>query len=150
MNKILHDPEHFEAKTLDESIQKLHCLNSASHHVDDWGKNIYLASKDLDEKFQEDFIRYLANPAGVSGTVGKEIEKNELKNLSEEHPTIDYNTRQKYTLCSSKNKNEYTVRAWEIETHVSVPRHLSPGEGTLSRVSIYRNFTTIFLFFLSI
>ena len=24
------------------------------------------------------------------------------------------------------------VRAWEIETHVSVPRHLSSGEDTLS------------------
>jgi hypothetical protein len=89
-------------------------LNEVSNHRDDWGRNIYLSSKDLEEEYQEDFIRYLANPAGVTGTIGEEIEKIELENLSEEHPTIDYNLRQKYTLCSSKNKNEYTVTVTNI------------------------------------
>ena len=109
MNKLLHDPEYFVAKTLDEAIQKLHRLNEVSNHRDDWGRNIYLATKDLEEKYQEDFIRYLANPAGVTGNIGNEIEKMEIQNLSDRHPQIDPNLLQTYTLSSTKNNNEYTV-----------------------------------------
>ena len=110
MNKLLHDPEYFVAKTLDDAIQKLHRLNEVANHRDDWGRNIYLATKDLEEKYQEDFIRYLANPAGVTGNINNnEIEKMELENLSDRHPKIDPNLLQTYTLSSTKNNNEYTV-----------------------------------------
>ena len=97
------------AKTLDDAIGKLNRLNEIANHRDDWGRNIYLATKDLDEKYQEDFIRYLANPAGVTGTMGAEIEKIEVANLSERHPRIDPELLQTYTLSSTKNNNEYTV-----------------------------------------
>ena len=109
MNKLIHDPEFFVAKTLDDAISKLHRLNELSNHRDDWGRNIYMATKDLEEEYQEDFIRYLANPAGVTGNIGDQIEKQEISNFSERHPKIDENLVQTYTLSSTKKSNEYTV-----------------------------------------
>ena len=56
-----------------------------------------------------DFIRYLANPAGVTGNIGDQIEKQEISNFSERHPKIDENLVQTYTLSSTNNSNEFTV-----------------------------------------
>ena len=110
MNLLLHDPEYFVARSLDQAISKLHRLNELSNHRDDWGRNIYLATKDLEEKYQEDFIRYLANPAGVNGTMEPPTDP-----LPANHPKIDPNILQTYTLSSMKNKNEYTVTVTNTE-----------------------------------
>ena len=110
MNTLLHDPDNFEATSFDQAVQKLHQLNQLSHHRDDWGKNIYLATKDLKEEFQEKFIRYLANPAGFKPNAEfcKEVEALEIKNLTLEHPQIDMDVPQKYVLKKTK-ANEFTV-----------------------------------------
>ena len=56
----------FKADTLEKAIVKLHRLNAAQHNsIDDWHLNMIEATKDLqDPAAQEEFIKYLANPAG--------------------------------------------------------------------------------------
>ena len=56
----------FKADTLEKAIVKLHRLNAAQHNsIDDWHLNMMEATKDLDDpEAQEDFIKYLSNPAG--------------------------------------------------------------------------------------
>ena len=110
MNKLLHDPENYPAKTFDEAVQKLFELNKISNHRDDWGNNIHLATKDLKEEFQEKFIRYLANPAGFESNekLCKEMEALEVSQLGPDHPTIDMERLQRYTLTRIE-ANEYSV-----------------------------------------
>ena len=56
----------FTADTLEKAIVKLHRLNAMQHNsIDDWHLNMLEATKDLhDEESQEEFIKYLSNPAG--------------------------------------------------------------------------------------
>ena len=56
----------FKADTLEKAIVKLHRLNAAQHNsIDDWHLNMIEATKDLeDPDAQEEFIKYLSNPAG--------------------------------------------------------------------------------------
>ena len=56
----------FKADTLHKAIIKLQRLNAAQHFSeDDWHLNMIEATKDLqDPAAQEEFIKYLANPAG--------------------------------------------------------------------------------------
>ena len=56
----------FRANTLEKAIVKLHRLNAAQHNsIDDWHLNMIEATKDLaDPEAQEEFIKYLSNPAG--------------------------------------------------------------------------------------
>ena len=56
----------FKADTLEKAIVKLHRLNAAQHNsIDDWHLNMIEATKDLeDPEAQEEFIKYLSNPAG--------------------------------------------------------------------------------------
>ena len=56
----------FKADTLEKAIVKLHRLNAAQHNsIDDWHLNMMEATKDLeDPEAQEEFIKYLSNPAG--------------------------------------------------------------------------------------
>ena len=102
--------EHYQAETFDQAVQKLFELNKVSHTRDDWGRNIFLATKDLKEEFQEKFIRYLANPAGFKPNekLCAEMEALEVSQLGPEHPTVDMDKMQRYTLKQSK-KHEYTV-----------------------------------------
>ena len=110
MNTLLHDPENFEAETFDQAVQKLFQLNQLSHTRDDWGRNIYLATKNLKEEFQDKFIRYLANPAGFKPNeeICQEMEKLEVSKFSSDHPSVDMDRLQRYTLKQTK-KNEFTV-----------------------------------------
>ena len=116
MNTLLHDPEHFEAATFDQAVQKLFELNKISNHRDDWGKNIYLATKNLKDEYKEKFIRYLANPAGFkdNAKLCQEMEALEVSQLGPDHPTIDMDKLQRYTLKQTKN-NEYTVVVENVE-----------------------------------
>ena len=63
VNPNLYD---FKADTLRKAIVKLHRLNAACHSSpDDWHLNMMEATKDLqDPEAQEEFIKYLSNPAG--------------------------------------------------------------------------------------
>ena len=74
--KLIHDPEEAVAKTLDQAILKLDALMKKGHADTKWGHNISHAAKDLEETYQQDFIRYLANPAGYApdGTINQDIE----------------------------------------------------------------------------
>ncbi len=56
----------FKADTLEKAIVKLHRLNAAQHNsLDDWHLNMIEATKDLQTpEDQEEFIKYLSNPAG--------------------------------------------------------------------------------------
>ena len=56
----------FTADTLEKAIVKLHRLNALQHNsIDDWHLNMMEATKDLtDPDAQEEFIKYLSNPAG--------------------------------------------------------------------------------------
>ena len=117
MNTLLHDPEHYQAETFDQAVQKLFHLNKLSHTRDDWGRNIYLSTKDLKEEFQEKFIRYLANPAGFkpNAKLCNEMEALEVSQLGPEHPTVDMDQMQRYTLKQTKT-NEYTVVVENVES----------------------------------
>ena len=108
--QLIHDPEHYVARTLDEAIQKLARLNEVYNANQRWGDNIYLASKDLEEKYQCDFIRYLANPASFEPTDGSGIEKmvsNELPECGQNVPDPSY--VQTYTMVRNKNGRDFDV-----------------------------------------
>ena len=56
----------FVADNVHKAIIKLHRLNRLQHNSsDDWAHNLLEATQDLsDEKDQNDFLTYLANPGG--------------------------------------------------------------------------------------
>jgi hypothetical protein len=109
--QLIHDPERYVAKTLDQAIQKLARLNEYTRANDSWGQNIYLASKDLEEKYQSDFIRYLANPASFRPTKGSdEIERAVSRELPKNgQNVVDPNYVQTYTLTRNKNGRDFGV-----------------------------------------
>ena len=121
---LLHDPQRYVAKTLDESIQKLAKLNEMYPLDNRWGMNIYEASKDLEPKYQEDFIRYLGNPAmfdpdNEQAQLSAALEAQVAEDIPEHgRNTIDPNYTQRYELVPSKNGRDFDVvvtNAGEIE-----------------------------------
>ena len=81
--KLRHDPAGAVAKTLDQAVEKLNALMKMGSADVKWGYNISESCKDLEEKYQHDFIRYLANPAGFSQTDSKLCDEIEALNLKE-------------------------------------------------------------------
>jgi hypothetical protein len=99
--QLIHDPEEAVAKTLDEAILKLNALMKKGHADTQWGHNIAHSAKDLEEKYQHDFIRYLANPAGYNakGSVNQEIEDHVVKTIPPEgRAVVPQELMQRYTL----------------------------------------------------
>ena len=76
----------FKADTLEKAIVKLHRLNAAQHNsIDDWHLNMLEATKDLeDPEAQEEFIKYLSNPAGYEhkDTLWDHLEEYDKKTTS--------------------------------------------------------------------
>ena len=76
----------FKADTLEKAIVKLHRLNAAQHNsIDDWHLNMIEATKDLeDPEAQEEFIKYLSNPAGYEhkDTLWDHLEEYDKKTTS--------------------------------------------------------------------
>ena len=98
--QLIHDPESAVAKTLDQAVLKLDALMKQGNADTKWGYNISNACKDLDEKFHHDFIRYLANPGGVtqSGNANQEIEDLIAKTLPDDAKAfIPGDLQQRYT-----------------------------------------------------
>ena len=118
---LLHDPDRYEAKTLEQAIQKLARLNEMHNARDRWGQNIYSASKDLDEKFHHDFIRYLANPAGFKGTpTGDKVESIEVAKIPKEGLNrIDEEYTQQYKLIPRKN-GDFDVFVTNVDTKLTL------------------------------
>jgi hypothetical protein len=111
LSQLIHDPESYVAKTLDQAIQKLAKLNEYYNAVSRWGQNIYLASKDLEEKYQEDFIRYLGNPASFDpANTGAAIESAVAAKIpANGRNEVDPNYVQTYTLVHNKNGRDFDV-----------------------------------------
>ena len=84
--KLRHDPEGAVAKTLDQAIEKLNALMKMGNADIKWGYNISESCKDLEEQYQHDFIRYLANPGGFTpvGNINQEIEALNLKTIPDD------------------------------------------------------------------
>ena len=76
----------FTADTLEKAIVKLHRLNACQHNsIDDWHLNMIEATKDLeDPEAQEEFIKYLSNPAGYEhkDTLWDHLEEYDKKTTS--------------------------------------------------------------------
>ena len=95
MDKLFHDPHNFEATNFNQFVVKLHKLNELSTSPNDWGPNLYHATKDIpdDQELKDRCIRYLANPSGngdvVFSNMQEQVELNSLKG-SGEHPTADF------------------------------------------------------------
>ena len=108
--QLLHDPEQAVAKTLDQAILKLNALMKKGHADTKWGHNIAHSAKDLEQKYQHDFIRYLANPAGYTqqGSVNQDIEDMILKTLPEEgRAFVPKELEQTYTI--SRKGNDFDI-----------------------------------------
>ena len=97
MDKLFHDPHNFEATNFNQFVVKLHKLNELSTSTNDWGPNLYHATKDLpdDQDLKDRIIRYLANPSGNGDVdLSKTQEKIEQNTFSNEHPEADFDTTQ--------------------------------------------------------
>ena len=82
---------------------KLEKLIQISSGADEWGPNILAASKDLQPQYQEQFVRYLANPSGAKGNFTmKASTPKELENLQESNPNINFQQKQKFINAESK------------------------------------------------
>ena len=105
--QLIHDPESAVAKTLEQSILKLNALMKTGNADTKWGHNISHACKDLDEQYQHDFIRYLANPGGFTqeGDSNQQIEDIITKSIpSEGRAFIPEDLEQQYT-CVKEGDN---------------------------------------------
>lgn len=111
ISKLLHDPQNYVAKTLDQAIQKLSALNEMYDASLRWEDNLYLATRDLEEKYKHDFIRYLANPASIpTSNIGDQLEEACAKEIPRAgHNQVSSNYEQTYTLKPSKNGRDYDV-----------------------------------------
>ena len=114
--QLIHDPEEAVAKTLDEAILKLNALMKKGHADTQWGHNIAHSAKDLEEKYQHDFIRYLANPAGYTqqGSVNQDIEDMIVKTLPEEGKAfVPEELEQTYTI--SRKGADYDILVQNVQ-----------------------------------
>jgi hypothetical protein len=108
--QLLHDPEQAVAKTLEQAILKLNALMKKGHADTKWGHNITHAAQHLEEKYQHDFIRYLANPAGYTqqGDINQKIEDSILKTLPENgRAFVPEELKQRYTM--SRKGADFTI-----------------------------------------
>ena len=64
-------------------------------------------SRDLKPEFHEQFIRYLANPSGFESNMC--MESTAKKNLKKEHPGIDMEQLQTYTVVKREGNKTYIV-----------------------------------------
>ena len=115
-SQLIHDPEQAVAKTLDQAILKLNALMKKGHADTKWGHNISHSAKDLEEKYQHDFIRYLANPAGytMQGSVNQDIEDMILKTLPEEGLAfVPKELEQTYTI--SRKGGDYDILVQNVQ-----------------------------------
>ena len=93
MDKLFHDPDNFEATNFNQFVVKLHKLNELSTSANDWGPNLYHATKDIpdDQDLKDRIIRYLANPSGNGDVdLSNTQEKIEQNTFSNEHPKADF------------------------------------------------------------
>ena len=116
MDKLFHDPKNFKADTFEKFVVKLHKLNELATSHNDWGPNLYHATKDLpdDEELKDRIIRYLANPSGVENVVSNS-QASEFKVL-EGHVPPDFTmfqnmkiTNQSGDYCDVEVTNECIV-----------------------------------------
>ena len=106
MNLLFRDPHRYKARTFDEAVVKLEKLMEMSG-PDDWAKNMESVSRDLKPEFHEQFIRYLANPSGFESNMC--MESTAKKNLKKEHPGIDMEQLQTYTVVKREGNKTYIV-----------------------------------------
>ena len=106
MNLLFRDPHRFKATTFDEAVVKLEKLMEISG-PDDWARNMESVSRDLKPEYHEQFIRYLANPSGVESNAC--MESMAKSNLKTEHPGIDMEQLQTYTLVKSEGNKSYII-----------------------------------------
>ena len=106
MNLLFRDPHRYKATTFDEAVVKLEKLMEMSG-PDDWAKNMESVSRDLKPEFHEQFIRYLANPSGFESNMC--MESTAKKNLKKEHPGIDMEQLQTYTVVKREGNKTYIV-----------------------------------------
>ena len=106
MNLLFRDPHRYKATTFDEAVVKLEKLMEMSG-PDDWTKNMESVSRDLKPEFHEQFIRYLANPSGFESNMC--MESTAKKNLKKEHPCIDMEQLQTYTVVKREGNKTYIV-----------------------------------------
>ena len=106
MNLLFRDPHRFKATTFDEAVVKLEKLMEISG-PDDWARNMESVSRDLKPEYHEQFIRYLANPSGVESNAC--MESMAKSNLKTEHPGIDMEQLQTYTVVKREGNKTYIV-----------------------------------------
>ena len=106
MNLLFRDPHRYKATTFDEAVVKLEKLMELSG-PEDWAKNMESVSRDLKPEFHEQFIRYLANPSGFESNMC--MESTAKKNLKKEHPGIDMEQLQTYTVVKREGNKTYIV-----------------------------------------
>ena len=106
MNLLFRDPHRYKATTFDEAVVKLEKLMELSG-PEDWAKNMESVSRDLKPEFHEQFIRYLANPSGFESNMC--MESTAKKNLKKEHPCIDMEQLQTYTVVKREGNKTYIV-----------------------------------------
>lgn len=110
MNILNRDPLSYVAKTFDQAVMKLEKLIQMSSGADEWGPNILAASKDLQPQYQEQFVRYLANPSGAKGNFTmKASTPKELENLQESNPNINFQQKQKTTVIKRQGDVTYLL-----------------------------------------
>ena len=111
MNVLYRDPHAFVAKTFDQAVMKLEKLIEIGSGTDTWGPNILSATKDLEPQYEEQFIRYLANPSGCAGNF---VMKNQISNAEQDklkvtHPHVDFDKPQRTTVVKTQGNVQYLV-----------------------------------------
>ena len=110
MNLLFRDPHRYKATTFDEAVVKLEKLMEISGPLD-WAKNMESVSLDLKPEYHDKFIRYLANPTGIETdfTICKNMEKTTQNELKIEHPHIDMDQLQTYSVTKREGNTTYIL-----------------------------------------
>ena len=110
MNLLFRDPNKYKAFTFDEAVVKLEKLMEISGPLD-WARNMESVSRDLKPEYHDKFIRYLANPSGIESdvTICKNMEKISKKSFKEEHPHIDMEQLQTYSVTKREGNTTYIL-----------------------------------------
>ena len=115
MNLLFRDPNRYRAETFDQAVVKLERLMEIGN-PEDWAENMESCARDLKPEFHEKWIRYLANPSGIQTDIQlcNELEACAVSELKQhDHPFVDINQLQTYTLKTEGNINYVTVTAAE-------------------------------------
>ena len=111
MNLLFRDPHSYKAETFDQAVVKLEKLiEQSSNPAADWAENIISATVNLKEEYQEEFIRYLANPANCTADTMLCTQKENMnmgEDFKKRHPNVDFDQLQRYEMTKEVGTTMY-------------------------------------------